>query len=162
MDIREQLAAAKKRLEEARAEMMRLSQEVFMTETKFIFDAYPFLMGFGWGQGTPSFCDGDPCDFYVFAEDYGLQIELNDETTASVLELGRERSGRYNRFNGEDLSAWRETNPLLIQLNTMCKTISDFLQSTDGQFMENTYGDPIAVFITRDGTTELDDYDVGY
>lgn len=56
-------------------EIKLLYRVLFKEGVDYLFNKYTWLYGFQWNQGTPGFCDGDPCYFLV-RNDFGEGLVL--------------------------------------------------------------------------------------
>lgn len=146
---------------EFRAEGARLFKE----GAREIFDKNPALESFAWAQGTPGFCDGEPCYFRARVDDEE-NFWIND------LEIGDVKGGYYaGRGVFEEYTDWRgakqqrevkdwvetveEGKEALAPLFTL---VCEFVSQIDSDILENTFGDGVKVIVKRDGNVETDEY----
>ena len=101
---------------------------------KVIFDKYPELDGFRWHQYTPSFNDGEPCEFSV--SDVEVRMEGDEED---------EYEWKYDDSPGA----------------AACEEAAELVHSVDDEQLKDIFGNNIEVTVTRDGVS-IDEYDCGY
>ena len=76
----------KEKIKETNKLVSEHAKEVLDKAFADIFTKYPEVVGFKWKQYTPTFNDGDPCEFYLGEPDYILYTkEFADKVTVEVL-----------------------------------------------------------------------------
>src|SRR5271154_3960440 len=74
-DLRAKIAAAKKEMETTAKNLFKEMSSAFFTEN-------PDIMGFGWTQYTPYWCDGDVCTFSANTDYPEVMIMVGDDLYA--------------------------------------------------------------------------------
>lgn len=125
----------------------------FIEVLSAIFLEYPKLISFSWIQGTPSWCDGEPCSFNVYMVDEELEYEgFDSEVHESYVDDGHVITDWKTRTK-------RKAEPIEIEYNEMREIIEDLIESIPESVLETLYGDGTKVTITREGI-ETDDHDM--
>ena len=141
----------------ARAKMMADGREAIKEAFNEIFEQFPNLEAVRWTQYTPYFNDGDACEFGV----HEFSAKLSNITNVRD-EYDREGwvdswTIKYctDDYSDTDLS-YENRNEKHPDLK-----IFDALSVIQRQedLLETIYGDHVEVIITRDGTTEVENYD---
>lgn len=120
---------------------------------KAIFDKFmelllqaPSVRGLQWTQGTPSWNDGDVCEFGVYSLMLDIPLSENDEDAIYEDEAGYIGEGRLPK---EEIEVTEKLNELFT--------------SIDEDIMKMTFGDGARVTMTKDSKDfEIDDYDEDY
>lgn len=142
----------------------------FHESLKAIFTRYPEVTMIVWGQGTPGFCDGDPCYFTVEEPvvvingkpygdyDYGISIdgeEIEYEDLIDTYCPSDERIADSSHLTKEDkcdeekkraVEIWEGINKII----QLCNSI-----------LEDMFDGDALVIVTPDNITN-DYYDMGY
>lgn len=74
-ELRAKIVAAKKQMEETAKSLFREMSSAF-------FEANPEIMGFGWAQYTPYWCDGEPCTFSANTDYPEVAMKIGDDLYA--------------------------------------------------------------------------------
>lgn len=135
--FKEQLKNARAAIEAARAAYNQQAAAAFNIGTLSIFRQHPTLQAFRWSQGTPGFCDGDPCYFRVHDDPESIHLRVDDEDYDS---------DDYNDERYDDVK----------------DQVANLLATVGGDLLEDVFGDSVEVTAKRDGTFDVDDYDMGY
>ena len=125
-------------IEEARE---KLADEIIQHFRPF-FEKYPQISEVYWNQYTPSYCDGDACEFSVRSidtlPDYdNIHSTLDDEDLRNV-----------DKLSNEEIVNYLESLHLQI-----CELPSAILQTV--------LGDPVRVIVSKDNLY-IEDYEVEY
>lgn len=149
--LSEKIAQKKAELDVLVAEFNAKLKKEFTAATKFFFEETG-IQAVIWNQYTPSFNDGEPCEFTlgdpVFitkgfdSEDLLSADEYEDDELYGTIP--------YSRYRDYD-------HPL----SAACAKFADLLQSIE-DVLESTYGNyGTTVYLTKDETYEAE-YDCGY
>lgn len=143
-----QNAQLKDFVQKQHAELQNQFSEILLK----IFDEYPKLISFSWIQGTPSFCDGDPCYFTIYLHDDNIDYEGFDRSQHST----------YVR-DGRVTTDWRknETRPALDienEYQEVYKDLEYLIYSVPHEVLENLYGDGMEVTVTKKGVVTNEHY----
>src|SRR5271154_2390882 len=138
--LRAKIAAAKK-------EMEQTAKNLFKEMSSAFFEANPEIMGFGWTQYTPYWCDGDVCTFSANTDYPEVMIMVGDDLYAYDDNHG---SFEINGVEARTYEDYQRTFQSLGVKNTMSIT-------EDGKTISY---DPRTGSITRDGEKikSRDDY----
>jgi hypothetical protein len=123
----------KKTLTIIKEDMASLAKEVFSASFKGIFENHPKLKMVSWTAYTPSWNDGEPCEF---------------GSNHSYPEINNEEETEY-----EDMTKAEE--------NDARKAVSTFLASFDDNDMKVMFGEDIMVIVRPSGVV-VEEYDCGY
>jgi hypothetical protein len=104
-----------------------------------IFEKYPDLTSFGWGQWTTYFNDGDEC-YFNLRDCHGTINEYQ----INQYECGDDEAEEYAKNN-----PWIEDAQ---------KDIWDALNAIPEDIIKMIYGDHVLITIKRDGSTKIDDH----
>lgn len=152
-----------KQIQELKKQYVLQSRELFKKTTDEIFEQHENLEAFGWRQGTPGFCDGDPCYFHIYAKKDNLELIFNKEATNFLFEHGvscQQEYGDTAVFSQMNLDPYYfkgKDTAFLDEYQNIAESISSFLYGMDENTLREMFGDGIHVTIYRDGRTELDD-----
>jgi hypothetical protein len=116
------------------AEKEKLARQLFEDGSKILFDENKDLVSFRWTQGTPTWCDGDPCSFG--ANIYDAHINETDEYEENDEEVTGLSDKRLEELNG---------------------LVTDFLTDFEDA-LEDLFGDGAEITVTREGVTVEDWY----
>jgi hypothetical protein len=149
----DRLTTEMKNFIEAQQEILKVNFQNFLKE---VFNEYPRLVSFSWTQGTPSFCDGDPCYFGA---------NLNDDYEDFIYEgFDPEIHSIYVNPNDNTVTLdWREKKtrpalPIEIEYSQITRTLDNFIGNNNMKgVLESLYGDGTKVIVTRDGV-ETEEY----
>ena len=151
------------RLTKEMNDFMKVQQEAlainFQNLLKEIFNEYPRLVLFSWTQGTPSFCDGEPCYFRTY---------LNDDEDFIYDGFDPEIHSAYANLDENTVTLdWRERKtrpalPIEIEYGQMTQTLEDLIKNDNMEdILKTLYGDGAKVTVTRDGI-KIEEYDIDY
>lgn len=151
------------------APVTQLGPEEFIAQFDKFFAKYPDVQFLRWGQGTPSFNDGDPCEFFAGELRLGLQELPEDEDVEEDTEYGDGTITYYEMYDLDRTDNHNYTKTFTRSHNGFAFTeefINDFNKVTleGGEFYEllqDNFGDPAEVTATREGFS-VDYYEIGY
>lgn len=135
-------------------------QADFTNAIESIFKEVPGLEWIKWTQGTPGFCDGDPCSFEI----HNLYIFLDGE------EYDYNNDLEYGLYTQEEIDAFSERKKqwgyvAATEEQLYAKNVGDLvngiLQTVEG-ILSDIYGDPSEITINRDGRSTVNDFKIGY
>lgn len=142
---------------------------------KELFNKYPELVGFTWNQYTPSFKDGDLCEFTLsspddiyYTKEFADKITLGDGVGVYTLkDLGEEGDEEDNvvlsesGLSSEQVRVVGFYSKYTGDFNAADKEIDSLFSRDLEDIFEAAYGDGVAVTVTRNGV-HVEDYDCGY
>lgn len=110
----------------------RLKESLHSELITRIFDKYPEIEGFSWTQGTPSWCNGEPCHFYAYFDDYtSIPVKLKSNEDYLCV---------YDRLELEN------DNEIVLK-------IREVLFLIEMNLYKQMFGDGAEIVCTRDGFT---------
>ena len=133
----------KKRIDELSKKMKDAENEVFNELRRTLFEENPKLKSFGFVGYTPSFNDGEPCEFTITTESGYIQI---------------------NGFDGnrsEWLDGANHTDEEMKDVEDLSEIVSETLGILPENFYRSKFGDGFQVNVTSD-KIEVEDYNCGY
>lgn len=149
-NTKEKLRIKKQEFREAESALAKEFEPQLLIVLKDFFQQVPQIKSISWTQYTPYFMDGDQCYFYVhevfalnFIPEYPQGYYDEDD-----LEEGQVAYDSYSI---------REATELTDEQKTICKNVFDII-SSNGDFLEEIYGDHKAITVTADGV-QTDDYE---
>lgn len=163
-----ELEALKEKMVELRKELLEQSKVSFKEISKVIFEKFPELKSFEWTQGTPSFNDGEPCEFgvhdvYINNEEEGEGPNYYSETVyeyATKLVKGydyrmREVPDYSNKINERPNPDY---NPRLIAASQACNKL---VHSLDPDALMSMFGNGAKIIVTPE-KVEAEEWYMGY
>lgn len=135
MSNKESYLAARKKIEEARAEAKRAAKDLFKEMATGIFAKHPQLTEFSWCQYTPFFNDGDACTFSANI-DYP---SINDEGEIYFSKAPAKTHPDRWKYDAH-------------------KAVKELLATFNDEDYEAMFGDHVRVKATADNV-EVEDYD---
>lgn len=124
---------------------------LFKSGVKSIFEEVPELEVLKWSQSTPSYNDGEPCEFSVSYLEFFLTGEYSSESDEDD-DDEVEGFCSYSIERQEGLS--EKSKALLTAFNKEFNELDDVLK--------NIFGDGKEITIKRDGTVMVEDYEGDY
>ena len=151
------------KIKELQAERRRLATEVgipLVKEALAEIFTFPGITNVYWTQGTPSWCDGDPCTFSV--NDSYFNYDESDDAS----QYGDDQDqaiGAYHPQWAFESSSYRDAIDLgwePEQVEEFCRLARGFYDWTQAHkdFLADAFGDPVSVIIRADGTHEIGEY----
>ncbi len=130
----ERYKQAKKLFKERRQKLQDDTKAFFINEIRFFFDEFPWIEKIEWVQGTPSFCDGDPCSFFSTHDDPDIN-KVHDE---------EEPERAYKAVSKKD--------------EMLAKSLlKSFMKTFEDDDMKDMFQDPCRVVVTKD-KIEIEEY----
>jgi hypothetical protein len=134
-------------------EMREKGKKVFYDAVSSIFETYPEVYGITWTQYTPYFNDGEECIFSISEVFFlpGIVDDLGNYETSG--EIYDDLSGydydsiAFYMYSYQDVPVWQRPSP---ELKETIKSFESFTSSYE-DFLKDTFGDHVEVFITREG-----------
>src|SRR6478609_1515186 len=130
----------KEQIQELQKQYRNQSKALFQETASELFNTYPNLKGFSWQQGTPGFCDGDPCYFRVAAEENSLEL-LFDEETANALSLldcdYKRQEGEFYLYDGLSFDPYYNNEQKFPIFDEIVDVTSSFVYSMDESTLED-------------------------
>lgn len=164
-----ELEALTERMLELRKELMEQSKTSFKEITKVIFEKFPELESFYWTQGTPSFNDGEPCEFGVY--DVYINNEDEDEnyrnyTSETVYDYGTRMVKGYDGVERQQIDYNKRVNerpnpeydPRLIAASTACNKL---VAALDDDALCSMFGNGAKIIVTRE-KVEVEEWYMDY
>lgn len=157
-EVKDGIEKMRAELEEFKKTYRKELQEKFQEAIKVIFDEYENLDWISWSQGTPGWCDGEPCSFEL----HGLNLSVNGvehdyredleylRTQEEIDANPRYKEWGYEAGTPEQFYA-REVGD---HVNGILESVSDILAAI--------YGDPVEIKIKRNLETEVDYYELDW
>lgn len=145
MSAAEKFKAAKKIVNEARAEASQIVKEAFSEMVKPVFESNPGLKGFRWTQYTPYFNDGDSCTFSVHS-DWPDLLHPKDEANSYDDENEDAEIGWIH-----DPSYYGKHKNLQSPLRKAYNDVQSFLSSFDEDDFMEMFGDHVMITVTPEG-----------
>lgn len=144
-----------RQLTEARTKIKGVIQSVFAD----FLQKFPKVYGVGWTQGTPSWNDGESCEFSVHELNLYLTEEAYEDgdSDQDVLEGYRSRLSEDELARIEEIGGDDELQKILAHF----KSVESFIRNIDEDDMQLIFGDGSKILSTKDGI-EVEDYDVDY
>jgi hypothetical protein len=150
----EKLAGVKTLFADIKKAKMEISKQLFSAASKALFEKFPKLEKFSWAQYTPHFNDGDTCSFSVHTDTLrsfvydGESGYDGEETYIEIYNIGREFDMTLRKYVDVEVG----------EVEECLKAISNFLESFDEDYFEESFGDHVEVIVTRDNV-ETEEYD---
>lgn len=148
--------------------MMKKWQDIFTEKVSCVFELDERINSISWTQYTPYFMDGEECTFSANLDNlsingfdrYGDNNDNNDNYDEDI----DKSVVRYNFWDHYKKKTWTNIgeveNPNYDEnISDMLKTIIDFMTAFPEDLYEEIFGDHVSVLITRDGKTELNEYE---
>lgn len=176
------------RLTELRKSYKETASEMVRVGLSHVFDS-PYITHISWSQGTPGFCDGGPCNFYVPQDTVSIYVtsEFYEELTTRGIELeysGDEEDNAINPYVVVHNVASRETKTVtqtfydgttrdveknvyvekvfIPELHDAAVILNTILLGEHSEALEDVYGEGTTIKLYPDGRVEEEYYDHGY
>lgn len=140
-----------------RAEFQKSAQALFRNITKEFFESNPGVKAFVWTQYTPSFNDGDPCEFTI-----------GDVTFTNATDTDVDDVTAYGEYEGENedvevFSSWSlKREPIAGVDSSQIALMEKMINSNEMEdILEEMFGCHVKIVATADGF-KIEDYDCGH
>lgn len=121
-------------------------KEAFKEYSLQLFNENPIIQEIRWDQYTPSFNDGDPCEFTI--GDVGFLLH-NKQTI-----------GYYDFDEDDEFEGTKVEQHIEDHLKNIVNEFTNKIQALD-TVMESLFGNNVTIIINRDGV-QIKEYDCGY
>lgn len=160
----ERMAALKAQMNELKKQYRDASKEAFYDAAKELFEENPAMESFSWHQYTPYFNDGDSCEFGVYADDEGIQINgVGYYDTYDLVEDGFEMVtyGQGTRWEHTDkrINYKRVEVEEHAAIAPLFEAVAKFVNTIDEDVLKDMFGDHVEVTVKRDGTVDVEHYE---
>ena len=125
-------------------------KEMFKNLSAELFERYPQVKAISWRQFTPYYCDGDPCEFRVYAD----WME-----TLEIWFGGREDFNSFYEYDTEHYSFDNGLTDAMIAVKPIYEAFSDFIEAFEDQQLQRIIRDEGIITLMRDGTIKVTEYD---
>lgn len=170
LSLADRLKEAKRALEKAKRDSVKVGEKLFRECVDELFDEHPDLKSFSWNEYAPHWNDGDECVFGVYWDSLSVNGEeepeclytlenlnelLSDKKkseTRIVMELSDTKKDKWEieRLK-RDLESLNTRDPEEVASKyRMKKAISELLSDIDDSVYEDMFGEGTVV-VTRDG-----------
>lgn len=143
-------------LKAAREAMLEIGKRAIKGSLKEFMDAHPEVAKLRFQTYTPSFNDGDPCEFTI-GEPMVLLASQGDAADADDGDDDSDEDDDEAFIESWDISK----TPGMESLAADLESLNDLLQNAEDA-VEQVFGDGSQVTIDRDGEAEISSYDCGY
>ncbi len=115
----------KNEIEEFTKNIKAQGEKFFTEAAKLVFEKFGHkVQNFGWQQYTPYWCDGEPCEFSVYADNCLINGETADDKEYELKEQGLEMD---------------------VDLRQAYTEIPQLIECFDEEFMRLIFGDHVAI-----------------
>lgn len=119
-----------------------------------IFEVSDQIKAIGWTQGTPSFNDGEPCEFGVYDLHFYDENGTDGDSYCSYIQEDNILSFGYGDKEVSIKVTDEQKESINKAINTFCSIPNDIFLSA--------FGNGAEVIVWRDGEVVVDDYELGY
>lgn len=158
-----------KEIETLKKEFQENGKAVFSKYTQSLFAAVPELESITWDQYTPSFNDGDVCEFTIGEVGYNFSTDINaeEEDECHDCEEVCEGCEEDEDDDYEDSDEERITEYEVRESNLSSKAKKAIKDFDDGFnafscVLEQVFDTNQTITIKRNGKATVEDYDCGY
>lgn len=164
-----------KKRDEFRKNMMAEFSELLQSYAKLYFERHPVAQSFGWVQYTPSFNDGDPCEFGIYEACLngvgGYTSKYDGKRYLEMYgDMSIELDGKTYHLDEGDLDRFKTSNnPEEVRIFDL--VFNAFYEAEDfkSNVVENSldivqaiFEQPAKIFVNRDGTVQKEYTEVPY
>jgi hypothetical protein len=155
-------------LEAARNSLIEMGKAAIKPAILEFMAAHPEVVKLKWTSGTPSFNDGDPCEWSMHDPEVMLATSPALAATPESDDPDSEdEEDDYDDDEDEDdgdfVDSWGlpDDMPNRAELKADLQALYGVLQSCEDA-VRSMFGDDVKVIIGRDGEATVSEYDIGY